>query len=110
LAHASLAAKPTDNRHLCPQGLLTDGIGENIIRAGAIKEGPESRLWRRGPRGDRWQHRKSKDLAGHAGHAVQTTLLFLCNFLNRRCGLFTTQQIASKKGLCARSGRLAQTL
>jgi hypothetical protein len=37
-------------------------------------------------------------------------LLFLCNFQNRRCGLFTTQQIASKKGLCARSGRLAQTL
>ena len=24
-------------------------------------------------------------------------LLFLCNFQNRRCGLFTTQQIASKK-------------
>jgi hypothetical protein len=70
LAHASLAAKPTDNRHLCPQGLLTDGIGENIIRAGAIKEGPESRLWRRGPRGDRWQHRKSKD-GGHAAFSLQ---------------------------------------
>jgi hypothetical protein len=45
-------------------------------------------------------------------------LLFLCNFLNRRCGLFTTQQISTdpfstnckQEGLCARSGRLAQTL